>query len=403
MTNKELADLLLPGVNSDIDYYEKKYPLRDLDKNAIVTRFAPSPTGFVHMGSLFASFTECKAAHDTNGIFYLRIEDTDQKRKVENGVQGMLEDLKNLFRKEWEEKESALIQKQKDKITQLDKDFMSYEFKQKENKRKLDELIKILEVQLKEKEGRYNEVNQDLDLYRQGKIQEIDAGLLEAQHKKTILLENEFKEKKENKLKEFDDIVNFLQTQEASMRNEIEQLKLVLEDYRTKRAAINEEILRQKQIEEQQDFYRIQIDPNEINDIEILRDTARRLQRPEIINKIIWSGYYQKPLAELRKRLLPNGDISGVYKITRLKTNEIYIGQSTSIDKRWQEHVKSALGVGTLASSQLHRVMAADGCENFTFEVLEETPKEKLRERESYYIDFYDSKNYGLNTIKGDK
>ena len=338
-------------------------------------------------------------------VFIIYLFTKEKKLKEENSSLRLnrLEDLKDLFRKEWEEKESALIQKQKDKITQLDKDFMSYEFKQKENKRKLDELIKILEVQLKEKEGRYNEVNQDLDLYRQGKIQEIDAGLLEAQHKKTILLENEFKEKKENKLKEFDDIVNFLQTQEASMRNEIEQLKLVLEDYRTKRAAINEEILRQKQIEEQQDFYRIQIDPNEINDIEILRDTARRLQRPEIINKIIWSGYYQKPLAELRKRLLPNGDISGVYKITRLKTNEIYIGQSTSIDKRWQEHVKSALGVGTLASSQLHRVMAADGCENFTFEVLEETPKEKLRERESYYIDFYDSKNYGLNTIKGDK
>ena len=336
-------------------------------------------------------------------ITYLFIKEKKLKEENSSLRLNRLEDLKDLFRKEWEEKESALIQKQKDKITQLDKDFMSYEFKQKENKRKLDELIKILEVQLKEKEGRYNEVNQDLDLYRQGKIQEIDAGLLEAQHKKTILLENEFKEKKENKLKEFDDIVNFLQTQEASMRNEIEQLKLVLEDYRTKRAAINEEILRQKQIEEQQDFYRIQIDPNEINDIEILRDTARRLQRPEIINKIIWSGYYQKPLAELRKRLLPNGDISGVYKITRLKTNEIYIGQSTSIDKRWQEHVKSALGVGTLASSQLHRVMAADGCENFTFEVLEETPKEKLRERESYYIDFYDSKNYGLNTIKGDK
>jgi hypothetical protein len=338
-------------------------------------------------------------------VFIIYLFTKEKKLKEENSSLRLnrLEDLKDLFRKEWEEKESALIQKQKDKITQLDKDFMSYEFKQKENKRKLDELIKILEVQLKEKEGRYNEVNQDLDLYRQGKIQEIDAGLLEAQHKKTILLENEFKEKKENKLKEFDDIVNFLQTQEASMRSEIEQLKLVLEDYRTKRAAINEEILRQKRIEEQQDFYRIQIDPNEINDIEILRDTARRLQRPEIINKIIWSGYYQKPLAELRKRLLPNGDISGVYKITRLKTNEIYIGQSTSIDKRWQEHVKSALGVGTLASSQLHRVMAADGCENFTFEVLEETPKEKLRERESYYIDFYDSKNYGLNTIKGDK
>lgn len=336
-------------------------------------------------------------------IIYLFIKEKKLKEENSSLRLNRLEDLKDLFRKEWEEKESALIQKQKDKITQLDKDFMSYEFKQKENKRKLDELIKILEVQLKEKEGRYNEVNQDLDLYRQGKIQEIDAGLLEAQHKKTILLENEFKEKKENKLKEFDDIVNFLQTQEASMKNEIEQLKLVLEDYRTKRTAINEEILRQKQLEEQQDFYRIQLDPNEIGDIEILRNTAARLQRPEIINKIIWSGYYQKPLAELRKRLLPNGDISGIYKITRLKTKEIYIGQSTSLDKRWQEHTKSALGVGTLASSQLHRVMALDGPENFTFEVLEETPKDKLRERESYYIDFYDSKNYGLNTIKGDK
>ena len=95
MTNKELADLLLPGVSSDTDYYEKKYPERNVDKKAVVTRFAPSPTGFVHMGSLLASFIENKAAHDTNGIFYLRVEDTDQKRKVENGVQGMLEDLKN--------------------------------------------------------------------------------------------------------------------------------------------------------------------------------------------------------------------------------------------------------------------------------------------------------------------
>ena len=128
-----------------------------------------------------------------------------------------------------------------------------------------------------------------------------------------------------------------------------------------------------------------------------------RLRHPEAINKVIWTGYYQKPLAELRKRILTNGDVSGVYKITRLKTNEIYIGQTTSVDKRWQEHVKSALGVGTLASSQLHRAMATDGCENFTFELLEVVPKDKLRERESYYIDFYDSKTYGLNSVTGDK
>lgn len=336
-------------------------------------------------------------------IFYLFTKEKKIKEENSSLRLNRLEDLKDYFRKEWEEEENALIQKKKDKIGAIEKECLTHEFVTKEQINKLNFQIKSLETQLVEKEKRYNEVNQDLDLYRKGKIEEIDAGLIELTHKKELLLENEFKEKKERKLKDFDDVINFLQVQEESMKAEIEKIQAELDEFRLRRAAINEEILRQKQIEEQQDFYRIQIDPNEINDIEILRDTARRLQRPEIINKIIWSGYYQKPLAELRKRLLPNGDISGVYKITRLKTNEIYIGQSTSIDKRWQEHVKSALGVGTLASSQLHRVMAADGCENFTFEVLEETPKEKLRERESYYIDFYDSKNYGLNTIKGDK
>lgn len=95
MTNKELADLLLPNVSSNIEYYENMYPSRNMSEGAIVTRFAPSPTGFVHMGSLFASFIEKKAASDSNGVFYLRIEDTDQKREVENGVSGIINDLNN--------------------------------------------------------------------------------------------------------------------------------------------------------------------------------------------------------------------------------------------------------------------------------------------------------------------
>ena len=336
-------------------------------------------------------------------IIYLFISQKKIKEENSELKEKKLEEIKTYFRKEWEEEEKELEHRKKLEEVKILKEITDVTNDYCRKKDKLDKEIGILSTQLEEKEKRYNEVNQDLDLYRKGKIKEIDAGLLELTHKKEILLENEFKEKKENKLKEFDEIVTFLKTQEEQLNNEVNQIKWVLEDYRLRRAAINEEILRQKQLEEQQDFYRIQLDPNEIDDIEILRDTARRLQRPEIINKIIWSGYYQKPLAELRKRLLPNGDISGVYKITRLKTNEIYIGQSTSLDKRWQEHTKSALGVGTLASSQLHRVMALDGPENFTFEVLEEVPKDKLRERESYYIDFYDSKNYGLNTISGDK
>ena len=86
MTYKDLADLIFPNITKTIDDYEKEYPERNLPEGAIVTRFAPSPTGFVHMGSLLASFIESKAAKDTNGVFYLRIEDTDQK---------IVEDLNN--------------------------------------------------------------------------------------------------------------------------------------------------------------------------------------------------------------------------------------------------------------------------------------------------------------------
>lgn len=95
MTKKDLAELMYPNVTMTIEDYEKKYPERDLPEGAVVSRFAPSPTGFVHMGSLLTSFIEAKVPKDTNGVFYLRIEDTDGKRSVENGVQGIINDLNN--------------------------------------------------------------------------------------------------------------------------------------------------------------------------------------------------------------------------------------------------------------------------------------------------------------------
>lgn len=96
MTNKELADILLPNVLHDYKYYEEKYPVRNLKEGAYVTRFAPSPTGFVHMGSLYTSFAALQLAKQTNGVCFLRIEDTDGKRTVENGVQGIIDDFKRL-------------------------------------------------------------------------------------------------------------------------------------------------------------------------------------------------------------------------------------------------------------------------------------------------------------------
>ncbi len=85
-SNKQMAELLFKNITKTPEDYEKLYPERNLEEGAVVTRFAPSPTGFLHFGGLFAAFVEKTAARSTNGIFYLRIEDTDKKREVENGV-----------------------------------------------------------------------------------------------------------------------------------------------------------------------------------------------------------------------------------------------------------------------------------------------------------------------------
>ncbi len=92
---KEYADLLLPNIDKTIEDYKKIYPNRNLSEGAIVTRYAPSPTGYVHMGALFSAFIASKMAKQTNGVFFLRIEDTDKKREIENGVTGIIKDLKN--------------------------------------------------------------------------------------------------------------------------------------------------------------------------------------------------------------------------------------------------------------------------------------------------------------------
>lgn len=93
MDNLTMEKVLFPSIDKTPEDYEKMYPARNLAEGAKVTRFAPSPTGFLHFGSLFAAFVAAKTA-GKDGVFYLRIEDTDKKREVENGVIGMVDGLK---------------------------------------------------------------------------------------------------------------------------------------------------------------------------------------------------------------------------------------------------------------------------------------------------------------------
>ena len=94
MNNYEkLANLIFPDITETIEDLEKRYPARDLPEGAKVTRFAPSPTGFLHTGSLFASMISRKMAKDSNGVFYTRLEDTDQKREVAGSGDSLIDQL----------------------------------------------------------------------------------------------------------------------------------------------------------------------------------------------------------------------------------------------------------------------------------------------------------------------
>lgn len=185
------------------------------------------------------------------------------------------------------------------------------------------------------------------------------------------------------------------------MGKQIEQLQEEINDYTAKQAAINEAIMRQRAIDEQQDFYRVCLAPETANDVSVLNIARQNLKKPEIIDKIIYDNYISKPVLEMVKRVLQNTTCSGIYKITCLKTGEIYIGKSTDIKSRWQQHCKSAFNCGTIAHSLLHTKMKQHGIEQFTFEVVEQVPKDQLSEREKFYINFYQTKETGLNERNG--
>ncbi|WP_027399204.1 glutamate--tRNA ligase [Anaerovorax odorimutans] len=93
MDYNKLADMLFPNINKQPEEYEERYPERNLPDGAKVTRLGPSPTGFIHLGNLYGAFVDERLAHLSDGIFYLRIEDTDDKREVEGAVEAVISSL----------------------------------------------------------------------------------------------------------------------------------------------------------------------------------------------------------------------------------------------------------------------------------------------------------------------
>lgn len=186
------------------------------------------------------------------------------------------------------------------------------------------------------------------------------------------------------------------------IRNKEKGLVEGLEDAAAKYAATMS-VFRQLDLEVQElSAYMIQLSENDREDIAFLiSEVVPKMHSPQLLNKLIWTEYVMKPTGELLKRILPNKDCSGIYKITHVPDKKAYVGRSTSVYKRLQEHIKSSLGVGTIADQWVHHQMREKGIENFTFELVEECDKDKLADREKYYIKFFDTERWGYNKNTG--
>nr|DAT87479.1 MAG TPA: intron associated endonuclease [Caudoviricetes sp.] len=167
------------------------------------------------------------------------------------------------------------------------------------------------------------------------------------------------------------------------------------------RASLIEAQIREQKLKDEQDFYRIHLSVDAQEDIDKLLRFAKECHSQQPLRKLIWSEYFLKPFGEMAGRILGKDKISGIYKITNIKDGKIYIGQSTDVKTRWSNHIKAALKIDSIAHSRVHDAMGEEGIWNFTFELLEQCPKEKLNEREKYYIEFYQSNTYGYNKTAG--
>ena len=154
---------------------------------------------------------------------------------------------------------------------------------------------------------------------------------------------------------------------------------------------------RAAEIQEQTNFYKMQLSDIDIQEIATLRSIAPRLRDQEPLNKVIWKVYYEKPATALIGRVVGSDIKTGIYKITNLENSMCYVGQAVNIADRWKQHIKRGLGAEAPTRNKLYPAMQSFGVENFTFEIIEECTRDKLDEREDFWQDFYHAKDFGYS------
>lgn len=308
-----------------------------------------------------------------------------QKKKFDDRFNLAIKDIgkaaEELYNKELQEKtkkieqDIAAIEEQKkqllDNYTKAVADFEETYKKKAEDKKETIE--KIMNDQIQAIKDENNRQRIELDKQKKEIFDNYGEVVKEYEEKKARA-----KEKYDKVMEEYDDTIA---KKKEEIQNLIKQFK------------------KDEEAREETDFYRIAIPESFKDDIAKLKSIAAQLSKPSTLYKLIWKEYYENSFNAMTGRVLGNdADKSGIYKITNIKNQMVYIGQTTNFKNRWRTHAKRAVKAEEGTSNRLYQEMWNEGLENFTFQVIEICNKDNLTEREKFYIDFYNSKDYGYNS-----
>lgn len=309
-----------------------------------------------------------------------------RKKKFNDDFNLAIKDIgkaaEELYNKELQEKtqkieqDIAAIEKQKkqllDNYTKAVADFEETYKKKTEDKKEAIEQIMNDQIQAIKDENNRQRI--ELDKQKKEIFDNYGEVVKEYEEKKARA-----KEKYDKVMEEYD---NTIAKKKGEIQNLIEQFK------------------KDEEAREEANFYRIAIPESFKDDIAKLKSIAAQLSKPSTLYKLIWKEYYENSFNAMTGRVLgSDADKSGIYKITNIKNQMVYIGQTKAgFKNRWRTHAKRAVKAEEGTSNRLYQEMWNEGLENFTFQVIEICNKDNLTEREKFYIDFYNSKDYGYNS-----
>ena len=266
---------------------------------------------------------------------------------------------------------------------------------------KLDECRKDLQAALDVYDDMVNNRMQELDTIidnqRQQRQEQLDQTFQEKQAVYESQLQNTLRECEEQSELVKDALAEVIEECMVKAQEATEQAQFQQQKYKSLIAPIKQyEMEKQERL-----FYTIQLPEEYHEDIEFLLTTvAEKVQHPDIISKLVWNEYVKNYLTDTCKRVGIREE-PGIYKLTSLINGKSYIGKSTNVKKRIQDHFKSVVGIQSIADQAVHHAIRKEGFWNWTIEVIIYCDKEQLNELEKFYISTFETQEYGWNRNSG--